>query len=127
MTPDELSYTSEHEWVRLTDSGNVRFGITHYAQESLGDIVYVSLPALGESLSAGSVCGEVESTKSVSDIYAPIDGDVVSINPELDSNPEVINSSPYADGWMVEIEPSNPSQIDGLLSAAEYMALTEQV
>ena len=126
MTPDELSYTSEHEWVRLTDSGNVRFGITHYAQESLGDIVYVSLPAIGESLSAGSVCGEVESTKSVSDIYAPIDGDVVSINPELDSNPEVINSSPYSDGWMVEIEPSNPSQIDGLLSAAEYMALTEQ-
>ncbi len=126
MTPDELSYTAEHEWVRLTESGNVRFGITHFAQESLGDIVYVSLPSIGENISAGSTCGEVESTKSVSDIYAPVDGEVVAINSNLDPNPEIINSDPYNEGWMVEVELSYPSQIDGLLSAAEYLALTEQ-
>jgi glycine cleavage system H protein len=126
MTPDELSYTAEHEWVRMTESGNVRFGITHFAQESLGDIVYVSLPSIGENISAGSTCGEVESTKSVSDIYAPVDGEVVAINSNLDPNPEIINSDPYNGGWMVEVELSDPSQIDGLLSAAEYLALTEQ-
>lgn len=126
MTPDELSYTAEHEWVRMTESGNVRFGITHFAQESLGEIVYVSLPAIGESISAGSTCGEVESTKSVSDLYAPLDGEVVAINANLDSNPEVVNSDPYNEGWMVEIELSSPAQIDDLLSAAEYLALTKQ-
>lgn len=121
MTPDELSYTAEHEWIRLTDSGTVVFGITDYAQESLGDIVYVSLPGLGDSLSAGSTCGEVESTKSVSDIYAPVDGEVVAVNSELDRNPEIINSAPYGDGWLVEVELSNPAQVDGLLSSAEYL------
>ena len=126
MTPDDLSYTAEHEWVRMTDSGNIRFGITHYAQESLGDIVYVSLPAVGESIAAGSTCGEVESTKSVSDLYAPVDGEVVAVNTNLDANPEVINSDPYFEGWMVEVELSNPAQIDGLLSSSEYLALTEQ-
>jgi glycine cleavage system H protein len=125
MTPEELSYTEEHEWVRLTDSGNVRFGITHYAQDSLGDIVYVALPAVGETLTAGTTCGEVESTKSVSDIYAPVDGQVVAINSNLDSNPEVINASPYDDGWLVEVELDNPSQIDSLLSSSEYLALIE--
>ena len=126
MTPDELSYTAEHEWVRMTESGNIRFGITHFAQESLGDIVYVSLPAIGDEISAGSTCGEVESTKSVSDIYAPVDGEVVAVNSSLDSNPEVVNADPYNEGWMVEVELSDPSQIDGLLSSAEYLALTEQ-
>ena len=126
MTPDELSYTAEHEWVRMTESGNVRFGITHFAQESLGEIVYISLPAIGENITASSTCGEVESTKSVSDLYAPVDGEVVAINTNLDSNPEVVNSDPYNEGWMVEVELSNPAQIDELLSAAEYRALTEQ-
>lgn len=123
MTPEELSYTAEHEWVRLTDSGTVIFGITDYAQDSLGDIVYVSLPGVGETLAAGSTCGEVESTKSVSDIYAPVDGEVVAVNSDLDRNPETINSSPYNDGWLVEVELSNPAQIDTLLSASEYIAL----
>jgi glycine cleavage system H protein len=126
MTPDELSYTAEHEWVRMTESGNVRFGITHFAQESLGEIVYISLPAIGENITASSTCGEVESTKSVSDLYAPVDGEVVAINTNLDSNPEVVNSDPYNEGWMVEVELSNPAQIDELWSAAEYLALTEQ-
>lgn len=123
MTPEELSYTAEHEWVRLTESGTAVFGITDYAQDSLGDIVYVSLPGVGETLAAGSTCGEVESTKSVSDIYAPVDGEVVAVNSELDRNPETINSSPYNDGWLVEVELSNPAQIDTLLSASEYIAL----
>lgn len=123
MTPEELSYTAEHEWVRLTESGTAVFGITDYAQDSLGDIVYVSLPGVGETLAAGSTCGEVESTKSVSDIYAPVDGEVVAVNSELDRNPETINSSPYNDGWLVEVELSNPAQIDTLLGASEYIAL----
>ncbi len=123
MTPEELSYTAEHEWVRLTESGTAIFGITDYAQDSLGDIVYVSLPGVGETLAAGSTCGEVESTKSVSDIYAPVDGEVVSVNSALDRNPETINSSPYGDGWLVEVELSDPAQIDSLLSAPEYLAL----
>jgi len=123
MTPEELSYTSDHEWVRLNDDGNAVFGITFYAQDALGDIVYVSLPTVGEELKAGTTCGEVESTKSVSDLFAPIDGTVVAVNPELEANPELINSSPYFHGWMVEIEPDIPQQIDGLLSSADYNAL----
>jgi len=126
MTPDELSYTSEHEWVRLTESGNALFGITHYAQEALGDIVYVSLPAVGESITAGQACGEIESTKSVSDIFAPVDGEVVAVNPTLDSTPEIVNSAPYTDGWLVEVELANPVQIDSLLSSGEYLALIEK-
>lgn len=123
MTPDELSYTSDHEWLRLNDSGNAVFGITDYAQDSLGDIVYVALPAIGDELKAGSTCGEVESTKSVSDLFVPIDGTVVSVNTELEANPELVNSSPYSQGWLVEIEPDAPQQIDDLLSATDYNAL----
>jgi glycine cleavage system H protein len=127
MTPEELSYTAEHEWVKLTDSGTVRFGITHYAQDSLGDIVYVALPSVGDDLQAGTPCGEVESTKSVSDIYAPVDGQVVAVNENLDANPEIVNSSPYDQGWLVEVEMDSPSQIDSLLSSSEYTALTESI
>lgn len=126
MTPEELSYTSDHEWVRLTESGNALFGITHYAQEALGDIVYVSLPAVGESIVAGQACGEVESTKSVSDIFAPVDGEVVAVNPTLDASPEIVNSAPYTEGWLVEVELSDPAQIDSLLSSGEYLALIEK-
>lgn len=126
MYPEELRYTAEHEWVRVTDSGTVVFGITDYAQDSLGDIVYVSLPAVGDALAAGSPCGEVESTKSVSDIYAPVGGEVVSRNEALDGAPEVVNSDAYGAGWMVELRPADPATVDGLLTAADYQALVER-
>ena len=126
MYPDELRYTAEHEWVRSTDAGTMVFGITDYAQESLGDIVYVSLPAVGDALTAGAPCGEVESTKSVSDLYAPVAGDVVALNESLDDAPETVNSDPYGSGWMVEIRPSDPSAADGLLTAADYRAMVEK-
>ena len=126
MYPEELRYTAEHEWVRSTDSGTIVFGITDFAQDSLGDIVYVSLPTVGSSLTAGEACGEVESTKSVSDIYAPLTGEVVAQNPQLDGSPETVNSDPYGGGWMVEIRPSDPSALDALLTAADYQALVEK-
>ena len=126
MYPDELRYTAEHEWVRATANGTVTFGITHFAQESLGDIVYVSLPQVGQALGAGDACGEVESTKSVSDIYAPIAGAVVALNGGLDAVPETINADPYGAGWMVELQPTDPNALEGLLSAAEYRALVEK-
>jgi glycine cleavage system H protein len=120
--PENLKYTKEHEWVEVLASGAVRMGITDFAQGALGDIVYIQLPKVGESLTAGSVCGEVESTKSVSEIYAPVSGKVVAINDALDKNPEVMNSDPYGAGWIAEVELStDPSD---LLSAAEYALLT---
>jgi glycine cleavage system H protein len=126
MYPEELRYTAEHEWVRGTDSGTVVFGITDYAQDSLGDIVYVSLPELGATLGAGEACGEVESTKSVSDIYAPIAGEVVARNDALDASPETVNADPYQGGWMVEVRPADPGALEGLLTAAAYQALVEK-
>jgi glycine cleavage system H protein len=126
MYPEELRYTAEHEWVRATESGTVVFGITDYAQDSLGDIVYVSLPAVGETLAAQAPCGEVESTKSVSDIYAPLAGDVVARNEALDGSPETVNSDAYGAGWMVELRPTDLNAVDGLLSAADYRALVEK-
>ncbi|HEY5030995.1 MAG TPA: glycine cleavage system protein GcvH [Actinomycetes bacterium] len=125
-TPGQLKYTAEHEWVTAPDSeGSVRFGITDFAQEALGDIVYVSLPGEGLELVAGQTCGEVESTKSVSDVYAPVSGVVVARNPALDTNPELVNSDPYGEGWMVEVRPSDPAAVDALLDAAGYTALTQ--
>lgn len=126
MYPDELRYTTEHEWVRATADGTVVFGITDFAQQALGDIVYVSLPAPGESVSAGSACGEVESTKSVSDVYAPLGGEVVARNEALDAAPETINTEPYGAGWLVELRPEDASALDGLLTAADYRALVEK-
>ena len=126
MYPDELRYTAEHEWVRRTDGGTVVFGITDYAQDALGDIVYVSLPAVGEELSAGAPCGEVESTKSVSDIYAPLAGEVVARNESLDAAPESVNSDAYGAGWLVELRPTDAGDVDALLSAADYRALVEK-
>lgn len=126
MYPEDLRYTAEHEWVRATDSGTVVFGITDFAQDSLGDIVYVSLPTVGDTLAAGAACGEVESTKSVSDIYAPLTGEVVARNEGLDSAPETVNSDAYGAGWMVELRPADASAIDGLLTAGEYRALVEK-
>lgn len=124
MIPGELKYTSEHEWVRVEGADTVTVGITHYAQDSLGDIVFVSLPAAGTAVEAGQSCGEVESTKSVSDLYAPVSGEVVEVNGAVDANPEVINSAPYGDGWLMRIRLSEPKQVDGLLTASDYEGLT---
>ncbi len=122
--PQELQYTKEHEWVAATANPQiVRIGITDYAQGALGDIVYIQLPKVGQAVVADKVCGEVESTKSVSEIYAPLTGTVVTINSELDKAPELINSDPYTSGWIAEIEVTGP--IAGLMSAAEYAAITE--
>ncbi len=124
MYPDDLKYTTEHEWVRSPgeSEGSVRVGITHYAQEALGDIVYVSLPEVGESAEAGGTCGELESTKSVSDIYAPVTGEVVARNEALDATPELVNNDPYGGGWLFEVVPADASAVDGLLDAAAYQA-----
>jgi glycine cleavage system H protein len=122
--PDDLRYTAEHEWVRGSgESGAVRVGITDYAQEALGDVVYVSLPEVGAAVEKGAAVGEVESTKSVSDIYAPVSGTVKARNEKLDEHPELINSDPYGAGWMLDIEVSDRSQIDDLLDAAGYAAV----
>jgi glycine cleavage system H protein len=121
QVPDDLKYTAEHEWVRVTDgSPSVRVGITDYAQEALGDVVYVSLPEVGAQVSAGAAFGEVESTKSVSDLYAPLTGTVTARNEELDATPELVNSDPYGAGWVVEIEPANAADVDDLLDPAAY-------
>jgi glycine cleavage system H protein len=117
--PDQLRYTSEHEWVQPVGE-RVRVGITAYAQDALGDIVFVSLPDEGATVTAGSSVGEVESTKSVSDLYTPVTGTVVGRNEALDGTPELVNTDPYGDGWMFEIEPSDPAALDGLLSSEQY-------
>ena len=125
--PDDLRYTAEHEWVRSlgTPDGSVRVGITDFAQEQLGDIVYVQLPEVGAEVSAGASCGELESTKSVSDLYAPVTGQVVARNDELDGTPEQVNTDPYGAGWMIEIVPTDPADVEVLLSAEDYRAQVE--
>lgn len=121
--PADLKYTKEHEWVRdLASAGTVAMGITDFAQGALGDIVYVQLPKIGEVISAGKVCGEVESTKSVSEIFAPVTGKVIAINDALSNSPELINSDPYNAGWLVEIEVTETAT--DLISAAEYGQIT---
>ena len=127
MYPDDLMYTSEHEWVRPADDsgGAVRIGITHYAQDALGDIVYVSLPSVGDTVSSGAACGELESTKSVSDLYAPIAGEVVARNESLDATPELVNNDPYGGGWRFEIKPADSDELDGLMDAAAYQSSLE--
>lgn len=125
MIPEDLRYTSEHEWVAATGDGPVRVGITHYAQDALGDIVFVQLPDEGTVVQQGDSLGEIESTKSVSEIYAPIAGTVVSRNATLTDEPELINAEPYAAGWLVEIAPEDPAAVDVLLDADGYRALTE--
>ena len=120
-TPENLQYTKEHEWV-LADANNYMMGITDYAQSALGDIVYVQLPKIGESISAGTVCGEVESTKSVSEIFAPVTGVVSAINESLSNAPELINSDPYGAGWLIKIDITTPPT--ELLTAGEYAAIS---
>lgn len=125
MIPDDLRYTAEHEWVRDLGDGRVRIGITHYAQEALGDVVYVSLPESGATVDAGQSFGEVESTKSVSEIYAPLGGEVVARNDALESQPDLVNTDPYGDGWIVEMSVTG-GELGELLDAAAYGALTAQ-
>ncbi|MDG4831027.1 glycine cleavage system protein GcvH [Solwaraspora sp. WMMD1047] len=125
MIPEDLRYTAEHEWVAGDGSAPVRVGITHFAQDALGDIVYVQLPEEGATVAAGESLGEIESTKSVSEIYAPVSGTVVGRNAVLGDTPEVINTDPYGAGWLVEIAPAQPAAVAELLTAAAYRELTE--
>lgn len=124
--PEDLNYTAEHEWVRVMDESTIRFGITDYAQDALGDIVFVSLPNVGDLLSAGATCGEVESTKSVSDIFAPVSGEVVARNDAIETSPDTLNSDPYNNGWIVELKVSGDARTiaAGLLDASAYADMT---
>lgn len=123
--PADLRYTAEHEWVQDRGDGVVRVGITDYAAEALGDVVYVSLPAVGDTVTGGESCGEVESTKSVSDLYAPADGEVVAVNDSLDATPETVNTDPYGEGWMYDLKLADPSATEGMLDAAGYAAILD--
>lgn len=125
MVPEELRYTSDHEWASL-DGDTARIGITDFAQEALGDIVYVSVPDLGSAVAAGAAFGEVESTKSVSDIYAPLAGTVSARNEQLSATPELVNSDPYGEGWLVEISGVDAAAYADLLDATAYQKLTEE-
>lgn len=117
--PTDLKYTKEHEWVRQVD-GRIVIGITDHAQKTLGDVVFVELPAVGKTFEAGDPFGTVESVKAVSEMFAPVSGKVVKVNDDIVDEPELTNSEPYGDGWMIEIQPSDPKQLNGLMSAAEY-------
>lgn len=126
--PEDLRYTTEHEWVLpvagtgASGAGVVRIGITSYAQDALGDVVYVSLPEVGADLTEGQPCGEIESTKSVSDVYSPVAGKVTSVNTALEATPDLLNSDPYGAGWMFELEAADLADLDGLLDAKSYQA-----
>jgi glycine cleavage system H protein len=124
--PADLNYTAEHEWVRVIDESTIRFGITDYAQDALGDIVFVSLPNVGDQLTAGATCGEVESTKSVSDIYAPVSGEVIARNDAIETSPDTLNADPYNNGWIVELKVSSDANalVATLLDAAAYQEIT---
>jgi glycine cleavage system H protein len=124
--PADLNYTAEHEWVRVINESTIRFGITDYAQDALGDIVFVSLPNVGDQLTAGATCGEVESTKSVSDIYAPVSGEVIARNDAIETAPDTLNADPYNNGWIVELKVSGDANalVATLLDAAAYQEIT---
>jgi glycine cleavage system H protein len=125
--PEDLKYSSEHEWVRSPGEaqGSVRIGISHYAQDALGDIVYVSLPEVGAEISAGDTVGELESTKSVSDIYAPVSGRVAARNESLDASPELVNTDPYGEGWLFELTGASEDELGALMDATAYQATLE--
>lgn len=124
--PVSLRYSRDHEWVATTeDDAVVRVGITDFAQEQLGDVVYVDLPAVGDSITSGESCGEVESTKSVSDLIAPVSGTITEVNDSLDDSPETVNSSPFEDGWMYLVELSEPDQVESLMDSEQYRELIE--
>jgi glycine cleavage system H protein len=123
--PEDLRYTKEHEWARA-DGARVRVGITDFAQDALGDVVYVDLPEVGAEVTASQAFGEVESTKSVSDVFSPLSGTIVERNPLLDERPELVNEQPYGDGWLIVIEVADPALVDELLDAAAYQAFIQQ-
>jgi glycine cleavage system H protein len=125
MVPEQLRYTTEHEWVAAGDGGRLRVGITHYAQDALGDIVFLQLPEVDAEFTAGDPVGEVESTKSVSEIYAPVAGTVVAVNQTVVDAPEVVNTDPYGEGWLFEIAPADSTATEGLLDATGYRKLTD--
>lgn len=124
-TPSELKYASSHEWARLEDDGTVTVGITDFAQEALGDVVFVEVPEVGVVLAAGDEAGVVESVKAASDIYAPVAGEVIEVNESLEDEPERVNAEPYEDGWFYRLRPSDETEIDMLLSAEDYQASCE--
>ncbi len=119
-TPSELKYARSHEWARLEEDGTVTVGITDHAQEALGDVVFVELPETGASVAAGEEAGVVESVKAASDIYAPVSGEVIAVNDQLEDQPELVNSDPYNDGWFFRLQPADLSELEDLLSADEY-------
>lgn len=124
--PEDLRYTENHEWVRLETDGTVTVGISEYAQDALGDIVYVDLPDVGRNVDAGESIAEVESTKSVNDVYAPLSGVIASVNEPLMDTPEVVNSDPFGSGWFVTLTPTDPAGLDALMDPAAYAAFTEE-
>jgi glycine cleavage system H protein len=124
--PSHLQYTESHEWVNLDEQGNVRIGITDHAQEALGDLVFVELPAVGDEISQGDPCAVVESVKAASDLYAPVSGKVIAVNEELDDDPALINSGPYDDGWLFEIELIDKAELESLKDAETYAQLIEE-
>jgi len=124
--PEDLKYTAEHEWVRAGDSGVMRIGITDYAQEQLGDIVYVHLPEVGETVEAGTAVGELESTKSVSDLFAPVNGTVTAVNEALADQPDLVNSDPYGEGWLLDIEVEDAAEVAALMDADAYQGQLDQ-
>jgi glycine cleavage system H protein len=121
-TPSELKYASSHEWARLEEDGTVTIGITDHAQEALGEVVFVELPGVGDSLAAGDEAGVVESVKAASDIYAPVGGEVIAVNAQLEDEPEIVNSDPYNDGWFFRLQPGDSSELDKMLGAEDYAA-----
>lgn len=123
--PDDLRYSSDHEWIRVEEDGKAKVGITDYAQDALGDVVFVDLPEVGAAVTAGQSISEVESTKSVSDIYAPLTGTIVEVNADLADAPERLNEDPYGEGWIFVVEVSDAGAVDGLLDAAAYRSLVE--
>ncbi len=122
--PDDRRYSKEHEWALLEDAGTVLVGISEFAQEELGDVVYVELPKAGERVKAGGQIGEIESVKAVSDLFSPVSGEIVEVNDAVKQKPELVNDSPYENGWLLRIKPDDPSELEGLLDAAAYGALT---
>ncbi|MEM8662315.1 MAG: glycine cleavage system protein GcvH [Pseudomonadota bacterium] len=123
QTPAELKYASSHEWARLEEDGTVTVGITDHAQEALGDVVFVELPDEGSALAAGDEAGVVESVKAASDVYAPVGGEVIAVNAQLEDEPEIVNADPYNDGWFYKLQPADTSELEAMLSADDYQQL----
>ncbi|MFI7061066.1 glycine cleavage system protein GcvH [Kribbella sp. NPDC050124] len=126
MYPEDLKYTAEHEWVKADGDGPVRVGITDFAQDALGDIVYVQLPDVGSKVRAGDACGELESTKSVSDLFAPVNGTVTAVNESLADQPDLVNTDPYGEGWLLDIEVEDAEEVEALMDAETYQGQLDQ-